>query len=401
LNSGGQDLVNYLELPCISDKMNLTKNIALIFFILLLFSCQTIRSPSKQEDISEQKEDYLTIIAAGDNLIHDRIFQSVFINGIYDFNPIYTEVQPFIEKADIAFINQEVLLAGSQFGFSGYPRFNAPQELGNALAGIGFDIINHANNHAMDKGEKAVLATMDFWDTFPEIYCLGIHRSTQDRDKPVIIEKNNIKTGFLSYTYGTNSLPIPKEKPYLVSLINTDVMAEEIDRLRPLCDYLVVSMHWGTEYESEPDNMQLKLSQFLADHNVDLVIGHHPHVLQKFSSIPRKDGKIMLCYYSLGNFLSAQTTAATLLGGFMYLRLKKTQSGISVEETGIIPTVTHYENGFTAFKIYPLFQYTDELAKKHWKNNKVMEIGFDYFNTFAGKLFESAILLKNPFDMNN
>jgi poly-gamma-glutamate synthesis protein (capsule biosynthesis protein) len=374
--------------------------IPVLLLVLFLSACRSVNYVIEPETIPVEplpKTDYLTIIAAGDNLLHDRLFNHIVKDGIYDFDSIYSYVRPFIEKADIAFINQEVLLAGTSFGLSGYPLFNAPQEAGNALIKTGFNVINHASNHIMDKGEAAVFATMQFWDTFPGIRYLGIHKTEEDKGKPVIIEKNNIKTGFLSYTYNTNGIPLPKEKPYLVSLIDTAVMAKEIDALRPLCDFLIVSMHWGTEYESAPNSEQQKLAQFLAEHNVDLVIGHHPHVLQTFSYVPRPDGQTMLCYYSLGNFLAAQTTTKTLLGGLVYLRLKKADSNISIEETGFIPTISHFEKGFTAFKIYPLFQYTDELANKHLKKAEDSKVSLAYFNMLALELFGSELILKNPF----
>jgi len=196
--------------------------------------------------------DTLTIVAVGDNLFNDPLFQLSGGNRTYDFDSYYTQVKPIIEKADIAFVNQETLLAGERFGYSGYPRFNTPQKAGDALVTAGFDVVNHATNHIMDKGEAAILATLDFWNTHPEVKVLGIHRSTETRNQQIIIEKNNIKVGFLAYTYGTNDIPVPRGKSYLVSLIDTAVMIKEIDALRPNCDFLVVSMHWGNEYDLQP-----------------------------------------------------------------------------------------------------------------------------------------------------
>jgi poly-gamma-glutamate synthesis protein (capsule biosynthesis protein) len=249
----------------------------------------------------------------------------------------------------------------------------------------------------MDKGEKAVFATMDYWDAHPEIACLGIHRSPEQRNRQIIIEKNHIKVGFLAYTMETNGLPVPRDKPYLVSLGNTAVMAEEIDRLRPNCDFLVVSMHWGVEYEYSPNTQQTELSKFLADHKVDLVIGHHPHVIQPFLSIPRPDGGVMLCFYSLGNFVSAQTRSSTLLGGLMYLKIKKLESTLTVEKAGIIPVITHYERGFTGFKIYPLTDYTEDLAKLHGSRLSGNEFTALSFKNLAQEIFGSALIEGNPF----
>jgi poly-gamma-glutamate synthesis protein (capsule biosynthesis protein) len=347
------------------------------------------------------KPDYLTLVAAGDNLYHDVMIRPPEAGQTFNFDSNYQEIKSLIEPADIAFINQETLLGGKEFGFSGYPRFNTPQELGQALVSAGFDIINHANNHIMDKGEKAVFTTMDYWETFPHVQYLGIYRTQELRNtKQVIIEKNNIKIGFLGYTYGTNGLPLPKDKPYLVSLIDTALMAKEIDALRPLCDYLIVSMHWGNEYEHQYNGTQEKLSKFLAEHMVDLVIGHHPHVIQPQVSLSRPDGSGMLCFYSLGNFISAQRMSPTLLGGLLYLKLKKFESAVSVEQAGVIPVVTHYEKNFTAFRVYPLYNYTEELAARHWGRQLGLEISLNYFTALAKKIFAEEIINNNPFGIN-
>jgi poly-gamma-glutamate synthesis protein (capsule biosynthesis protein) len=185
--------------------------------------------PETETTEDPPKAVYLTIVAAGDNLFHDVMIRPNPETRAYDFTSYYAEIKPYIEPADIAFINQETLLGGPTYGFSGYPRFNTPQEAGAALAGVGFDVVNHATNHIMDKGEGAVFATMDYWDSIPHIRYLGIHRSQEERNnKKTIIEKNGVKVGFLAYTYGTNGLALPKDKPYLVSLINEAAMEDKV-----------------------------------------------------------------------------------------------------------------------------------------------------------------------------
>jgi poly-gamma-glutamate synthesis protein (capsule biosynthesis protein) len=195
----------------------------------------------------------LTLVAAGDNLFHETIFKAFKGEEGYNFDPVYETVKPLIAGADLAFINQETVLGRESFGYSGYPRFNTPQALAKNLADAGFDIINQANNHIMDKGEEGIRDTIGVWDGVPGVTCLGIHRSREERDgRKVVIEKNGIRTGFLAYTYGTNSLPLPRDKPYLVSLIDRETMTAEIGALRPLCDFLVVSMHWGKSIPPAP-----------------------------------------------------------------------------------------------------------------------------------------------------
>ncbi|MDR2923944.1 MAG: CapA family protein [Treponema sp.] len=345
--------------------------------------------------------DYLTIVAVGDNLIHEPIIKSGFVNGGYNFDSIYDNIKEYILPADIAFVNQETVLVNKELGYSGYPLFGSPREIGTALVSAGFDIINHATNHIMDKGEAGILSSMDFWDSREGIHYLGIYRGEEERAKRrTIINKNNFKVGFLSYTYGTNFIPLPKGKPYLVSLIDQGKMAADIKALRPLCDYLVVSMHWGEEYRPDYNREQEKLAAFLAEQQVDLVIGHHPHVLEPLVIVKRSDGGTMPVFYSLGNFLSAQTLSLkdVLLGGLMYARLKKTEETISVEEIGLIPVITHFDAGLSGFRVYPLHEYTEELAAAHWKRRRGdSELTPGYFIKRAGDMFGPALILGNPF----
>jgi poly-gamma-glutamate synthesis protein (capsule biosynthesis protein) len=387
------------------------KKVFPVLSVMLLFSCAGIPAPEEipvpettiePETRTVPKEDYLTIVAVGDNLIHEPIIRAGYANGVYSFDSIYDKIRDYILPADIAFVNQETVLVSKELGYSGYPLFGTPKEIGNALTAAGFDIVNHATNHIMDKGEEGITSSMDFWDTREGVHYLGIHRSEQDRAKrQVIISKNNFKVGFLSYTYGTNFIPLPKGKSWIVSMIELEKMTAEIKALRPLCDYLVVSMHWGEEYRLSYTKEQERLAAFLAEQKVDLVIGHHPHVIEPMAIIRRSDGGSMPVFYSLGNFLSAHLTPIreTLLGGIMYVRLKKTKETISVEETGLIPVITHYDTSLKDFSVYPLHEYTEELAAKHWNrrkgDNKVTQA---YFLKMAGDMFGPALLQKNPFN---
>jgi len=380
----------------------------IIFFLLALavLSCSTRPPvaefpPTGQTEIPPPSDSFfITIIAAGDNIIHDPILAASYSNNVYSFDSVYEKIKTYIAPSDIAFVNQETILGNKTLGYSGYPSFSTPNEAGAALAAAGFDVIGHATNHIMDKGEAGVISTMDYWDSLEGISYLGIHRSEDDKtNHPVILSKNNFKVGFLAYTYGTNAIPLPRGKPYLVSLINREIMAKEIDALRPLCDYLVVSVHWGDEYSPEPSAYQTGLAAFFAEHNVDLVIGHHPHVLQRFEILPRAGGKSTLCFYSLGNFLSAhfRPEKEALLGGLAYIKLKKTGEKVSVEESGFIPTITHYDAKQTGFTVYPLSEYTEELAEKHWKRTNDRNMTLDFFNNKARELFGSILVLRNPF----
>jgi len=382
--------------------------------VLFFFSCAGLPSSKKipvpvpETGITTEpvkppapQADYLTIVAAGDNLIHEPIIKAGFVNGAYSFDYMYDKIRGYILPADIAFVNQETVLVNKDLGYSGYPKFGSPKEIGTAIAAAGFNVINHATNHIMDKGEAGILSSMDFWDSYKDIHYLGIHRSEEDRTKrQVIISKNNFKVGFLSYTYGTNGIPLPRGKFWLVSLIDREKIAADIKSLRPLCDYLVVSMHWGDEYKLNYNKEQENLAAFLAEQQVDLVIGHHPHVIEPLVIIKRSDGGSMPVFYSLGNFLSAHLTPIkdTLLGGIIYIKLKKTEETISIEKIGLIPVITHFDASLSGFSVYPLHEYSEDLAARHWNRRRGdNNVTHNYYIKLAGEIFGPALIMENPF----
>jgi poly-gamma-glutamate synthesis protein (capsule biosynthesis protein) len=254
----------------------------------------------------------------------------------------------------------------------------------------------------MDRGEGAVYGTMDFWDNQNVLY-LGIFRGEEQRKNVrKIMEKNGVKAGFLSYTFSLNGFPLPRGKPWLVGLINKEVMAREIAAMRPECDILVVSMHWGNEFMHAVSKEQKELAAFLAEYKVDIIIGHHPHVTQTMEVLPRPDGGKLTVYYSLGDFLShtqADSTPDTITGALAYMTIAKTTtndiSAAVVESAGVIPVVCHYNyDRNLPFTVYPLWDYTDELASKHYKKNMTL----DYLNKVARTVFEPArILAKENF----
>ncbi|MDR3019949.1 MAG: CapA family protein [Treponema sp.] len=375
------------------------KLLILTLLVLVFISCKYKTSAPVQtsnlsrEDLTEThtietEKHNLTLLAAGDNLFHITIINNFRRGNTHDFSPIYSEIKPLIQAADLAFVNQETVMAGTEFGYSGFPLFNTPQSLARTLADTGFDIINIANNHAMDMGRAGLYNTLDLLDSIEEFTVIGA-RKTGDSKR--IITKNNITLGFLSYTFSLNGIALPQREPNLVSMIKRDIMTQELNELRPLCDFLVVSIHWGAEYLLQPDASQKDLALFLAEHNVDLIIGHHPHVLQPVENLPRPDGKETLCFYSLGNFVSNQREKERILGALMLVTFSKTEDDLYISNSGLIPVVCHIERNFTNTKVYPLYSYTQEILKKHFLYEK-NKMDFGFFNSILFKLGTKLIM---------
>lgn len=377
---------------------------ALILAVLLFLpGCIRPQALEKEKAAKSNKSvtTKITFIAAGDNLIHDIIYNRARVKDAtpekFNFDPSYEHIKYILQKADIAFVNQETVLGGKQFGHSGYPVFNTPQDAGIGLINAGFNVINQASNHTMDRGEGAVYGTMDFWDSLNVLY-LGIFRNEEQRKNArKIIEKNGITVGFLSYTFSLNGFPLPRDKPWLVALINKEVMEREISELRPHCDILVVSMHWGNEFMHTVSKEQKELAAFLAEQKVDIIIGHHPHVTEPMDVLTRPDGGKLTVYYSLGDLLShtqSDFTPDTITGALAYMTIAKTTTNdiasSVVESAGVIPVVCHYNyDRNIPFTAYPLWDYTNDLASKHYKKNMTL----DYLYKVARTVFEPARII--------
>ncbi len=310
----------------------------------------------------------VTLLAVGDNLIHEQVVESgKQPDGSYNFDHLYSRVKGIITAADIAVINQETILGGAEFAYTGYPNFNSPTQIGDAVIHAGFDVVLQATNHALDMGLSGVENSLEYWSGHPEITTLGINATKEDSEKIKIIEKNGIRIAMLNYTYGLNGYTLPKDKPYLVNLFDEDKMAEDIQKAREQADFIIVFPHWGTEYSYDIDDVQEKLTSFYLEQGVDMVIGTHPHVLEPVKWIESEDNHRMLVYYSLGNFISYQKEAPRMLGGMAYVTITKDAGGTYISDASITPIITHYEIGPADYNygIYELKDYNETLAGRH------------------------------------
>lgn len=306
--------------------------------------------------ISKELTEKATVGAIGDILIHESVYKDAFKGGHYIFDPIFSNVKDLMEKPDILTANEESLVAGTELGLSSYPCFNSPHEVADALVHAGVDIVSTANNHALDKGERGIQAELQYLDSIglPHV---GTSLNEQDREKLRIIDKNGIKLAFLSYTFGTNGIPVPKGKEYLVNIINRDIMKAEIQRAKKEADVVIMSIHWGIEYQRVPNAEQKDLAQFLANQGVDIIFGSHPHVLQPMQWITAADGRKVFVVYSLGNFISGQVHDYKDLGGMATIDITKhvTEKGSTVELSNPVfyPTFVSSQN-FKNFRVVPL-----------------------------------------------
>jgi poly-gamma-glutamate synthesis protein (capsule biosynthesis protein) len=335
--------------------------------------------------VSNSDKASVTLLAVGDNLIHMEVVRSgEKEDGTYNYDHLYSNLRDEISAADIAVINQETILGGDEFAYSGYPNFNSPTEIGDAVINAGFDVVLQATNHTLDKGMDGVENTFDFWKQHPEITVLGINESEEEREEIPIIEKNGITLAMLNYTYGLNGYHLPKNMPYLVNLLDKEKMKADIKEAKELADFVIVFPHWGSEYVYEATKAQEDLTEFYYEQGVDLVIGSHPHVLEPVEWIETNEEHRMLVYYSLGNFISYQREAPRMLGGMAEITITKDPTGTYISEAQITPIVTHYENGPDDYHygIYKLSDYTEALAQAHGVSDHVKDGPFTYQGTY-------------------
>ena len=303
------------------------KNVFLLFILTL--STFTLVG----QDVTQV--DSLSLIFMGDIMGHDPQIESAFNpeKGTYNYEGVFRKVSHIIKAADFAIANLEVTLAGKPY--AGYPQFSSPDALAVACKKNGIDVLVTANNHSCDRAKKGLLRTIHVLDSL-EIPHTGTFKDSTERNNKnlLILDKNNIRVGLLNYTYGTNGLPTPK--PTMVNRIDTLTMLSDIKKSQAdSLDKLIVMIHWGPEYQSQPSKKQVEIAEVLFRNGVDIIVGSHPHVLQKMEYTQAKeDDNEHFIAYSLGNFVSNQRTRKRDGGAMLKLTLRKENEDVKISNSG-------------------------------------------------------------------
>lgn len=337
----------------------------------------------------------IELVMVGDILLHTPLAESGRKeDGSYDYSAVFANLKEEIGEADVALVNQEVIIGGAELGVSGYPTFNAPYELGDALVEAGFDVVLHATNHTLDKREKGLLNCIAFWrENYPDIAVLGIHDSAESQREIYVYEQQGIRIAILNYTYGTNGIPLPADMPYAVELLERERVAADLQRAEELADFIVVCPHWGTEYVLEQTKIQEDWARFFAENGADLILGTHPHVIEPVETVTAENGNQALVYYSLGNFVNWTSGRGTgvanrMVGGMARVTIGLDESGkAAVKDYGVLPVVCHVEGGFGGVTVYPLAEYTEELAARNEIVKQDGSFSLDYCRELVERVF--------------
>jgi len=349
----------------------------------------------------------INLMMVGDNLMHMGIVNTgKQEDGSYNYDFLFDGISSFLDKAEIKMINQETILGGNALGFSGYPRFNSPTEVGDAIAKAGFNVVLHSSNHTADKKLQGILNCVEFWKQYPQVLAAGIHGDserdsmeieediTDDSDKTdeavlkkeeespkdsvvisvmrteasaegtleiveiPVLEVEGIRFAILNYAYAPNMASFPKEyeghmdmlcdydeKTRLIDFttLHEDVLTD-IAAAEELADFVIVCPHWGTEYTTKPSKYQQKFVLQMTEAGADIILGTHPHVVQPVEWVEAENGNKALCYYSLGNYVSTQKQALCMLEAMAWITIHVDEEGAYIvqEETGVLPMVCHY-----------------------------------------------------------
>lgn len=324
----------------------------------------------------------IKITSVGDIMVHNIQITSQYneATGDYDFRNNFQFIKPYIERADLALGNLETTFAGKERGYSGYPLFNAPDELAFALKDAGFDVISTSNNHTYDTGSQGVFRTLDILKE-NDLIPVGT-RHSEEEESFAIVDVQGIKVGISAYTYETprqgdnitlNGILVPNEMRNLIDSFSYEHLDEDLAKIKDRVDILkqrgaeviIFKMHWGNEYHRQPNAYQERIAQELSNFGVDIIFGAHPHVLQKVDIIESEvDDRQTVVAYSLGNFISNQR--------YEFLNTRYTEDGmivnvtvtneyenntISIDEVTYVPTWVHVynKNNKRTYEILPVF----------------------------------------------
>lgn len=317
---------------------------------------------------SEPDATRITIAFAGDVLMHIPIVDSARQpDGTYDFNPVFEYIAPYLKYPDLTVVNLETRLAGADRGFSGYPCFNSPESLADALVNAGVDVAACANNHCMDRGITGLYATLDALDA-AGLSRIGNYHSSEERYTPFVVDVQGIRIALLNYTYGTNGIPLPKDASYAVNFVNEQTIIADTDAaMKAGSDLQIVFLHNGEEYQRLPNRAQIALAEELVDSGVDAVIATHPHVVQPidivnveraYAGLSQPVVETRPIVYSMGNFLSDQRQRYRDSGIVVFLTIEKDGVYTRISEIEYLPVYvrkcyTLYGRAYQVLPVHP------------------------------------------------
>jgi poly-gamma-glutamate synthesis protein (capsule biosynthesis protein) len=308
-------------------SFNLKSALLLSLFIFVFLSA---KSQSQQTS-----GDKISLLFIGDIMGHDEQIWSAENREthLYNYDDVFQYIKPVIAGADIAIANFEVTLGGPPY--SGYPQFSSPADLAVACKNAGIDYLVTANNHAADRGKKGIISTINKLDSIGIPHTgTFLNSSCRDSLTPLMIHKNGTSIALLNYTFSTNGIIVPE--PVIVNMLDKELITRDINEAKDKnADIIILFLHWGTEYDTIPSKTQTDLAIYFQSIGADMVIGSHPHVLQKMVRTKNNvTGNDDVVIYSLGNFVSNQRKPKTDGGSMVRIELTRTGEKYNISNAG-------------------------------------------------------------------
>ena len=376
--------------------------------VMLLGGCRKQEQTPQPKPKKEHPIRSVSLSFTGDILIEDALYN--WMGKGYDFKNYFDKVTPYL-KADLVIGNQEVVLGGETLGITGSDyTFNAPEEIAKQLPQIGFDVLTFANNHSYDRGMQGIVNTRKNLKA-AGIQTTGAYEKKEQRDDILVVERNGIRFAILAYTYDTNQW-IDAENSFAVNhFLNEEHMfddrckkqlARDVQKAKEQADVVIAAMHWGTEFTYEIDAAQRDAAGFLNEQGVDIIIGNHPHCLQRVETLTNAQGKETFVMYSLGNFVSAamgvdraseQFTNMYEIGGIVQCDVElNTKTGeTTVKNKKMIPIVNHFDASYDGFRLLPFSSYTEELGAAHGQRTVSSDFTYAWLREQLKQLYDGEI----------